>query len=181
MLTKEQIADVEHCVNTHQRRVHITSACRDQGKKARAEWHEACDAWHRIRHIADFMWSSVFLEKLRSSDKEAICDAILFLECDPWYYRSGYLKAKFVQGLKLASLSDRDRSRLRKVIMNVAVGRNRCEFRKYCSLARVVGDQSFLLLIEDKITKYDSSAQSKLIFLLEYLKMHGFRGCGFKL
>jgi hypothetical protein len=102
-------------------------------------------------------------------DPEAIEDAILFLEVDPWYFRSGYLKERLIKGLKAADLDYRDRLRLRNVIWSVAKGKNRREFRNYCSLALKVSTPDFEKMLDDVSTEQDLDSRGKLSYLRRYI------------
>ena len=165
MLTREVIAEVERVENAHHKAINSTFACRNQGPKAWKAWEDATSAWHAQRYPTERLW-------VRASDRQAIDEAILFLEVDPWYFRSGYLKERLIRGLKAAQLTERDRRRLRNVIWNVAGGRNRREYRDYCSLAAVVGDRDLIGLLEDVSPERDQDAKGKFGYLLTYLQQN---------
>jgi hypothetical protein len=69
--------------------------------------------------------------------------AIAFLEADPWFFRSGYEKQKIIQHLKRSPLTERQRTRLARVVLAAIDGhaggvpekRDRIEFRHYGRLA----------------------------------------------
>ncbi len=172
MLTREAIAEVERIENAHHKAIHTTFACRNQGPKAWKAWEDATSAWHAQRYPTERLWEDQFLADLRTSDRQAIDEAILYLEVDPWYFRSGYLKERLIRGLKAADLTERDRRRLRNVIWNVAGGKNRREFRDYCSLAAVVGDEGLIRLLEDVSPERDRDAKGKFGYLLSYLQQN---------
>jgi hypothetical protein len=172
MLTRDDIAQVERIENAHHKAIHSTSACRNQSPQAWKNWLDATSAWHAQRYPTNKLWEDDFLTDLRASDRQAIEESILYLEVDPWYFRSGYLKERLIRGLKVANLSEIDRSRLRNVIWNVAEGRNRREFRNYCSLALVVGDKELIQQLECISPARDQDAKGKFGYLLRYLRQH---------
>jgi hypothetical protein len=172
MLTREAIAEVERIENAHHKEIHSTFSCRNQGPKAWKAWEDATSAWHAQRYSTDKLWDDAFLADLRVSDRQAIDEAILYLEADPWYFRSGYLKERLIRGLKVAKLTQRDRRRLRNVIWNVAGGRNRREYRDYCSLAAVVGDADLIRLLEEVSPERDQDAKGKFGYLRSYLQQN---------
>ena len=135
-------------------------------------WDDATTAWHARTSPTDRLWSDEFLAALRASDRPAIEDAILFLEVDPWYFGSGYLKERLIRGLKSANLTAQDRRRLWNVVWNVTGGRNRREFRNFCSLATIVGDSDLIQLLENVTPERDLSASRKFSYLLAYLRRH---------
>ncbi len=61
--------------------------------------------------------------------------AIAFLEADPWFFRSGYEKQKIIQHLKRSRLTEPQRLRLARVVLQAIDSRDRIEFRHYGRLA----------------------------------------------
>jgi hypothetical protein len=61
--------------------------------------------------------------------------AIVFLEVDPWFFRSGYEKQKIIQHLKRSRLTEPQRMRLARVVLMAIDSRDRIEFRHYGRLA----------------------------------------------
>jgi len=135
-------------------------------------WHEATSAWHAQKYATDFLWSDEFMDDLRKSKPEAIEQAILYLEVDPWYFRSGYLKERLVRKLKAANLSTKNCNRLLKVIWNVARGKNRREFRDYCRLAAVVASEDFRQMLAGVSAENDTEAKGKFTYLRMHLDRH---------
>ncbi len=172
MLTRDDIAQVERIENTHHKAIHSTFSCRNQGPKAWKAWEDATSAWHAQQYPTNKLWEDDFLADLRSSARQAIEESILYLEVDPWYFRAGYLKERLIRGLKAANLTERDRMRLRNVIWNVAAGKNRREYRNYCSLARVIGDADLIRILEDVSPERDQESKGKFGYLLRYLKQN---------
>jgi hypothetical protein len=170
MLTREAINEVQRVENQHHERIHATAARRNESALAWKAWEEAATAWHAQHRATDKLWESGFLADLRASKRPAIEEAILYLEVDPWYFRSGYLKERLIRGLKSAELTERDRRRLWNVVWNAAVGKNRREFRDYCSLAAVVGDADLIRQLEEISPDRDTAAKGKFSYLLDYLR-----------
>ena len=162
MLTREQILDVERLENSHHERIGRTFRQRSESKEAWQAWKDATSEWHQQRYPTDRLWTDTFLRLLRTSDRAAIEDAVLYLEVDPWYFRSGYLKERLIRGLKAASLSEKDRLRLRHVVWNVVRGRNRRELRRYCSLALRVLTPEFEHALDRASVREDRACQGKL-------------------
>ena len=63
-----------------------------------------------------FFENQTFLTALSSGETDAKESAIKFLEFDPYYYRSGYIKSKLLVRLKNIKLSASEVKRLQKVI-----------------------------------------------------------------
>lgn len=172
MLTPGVIREVERTENQHHKRIHAAVACRHQGKKGYQAWQEATSAWHAQRYPTDYLWSDEFMVKLRGSEPDAVEDAIVFLEVDPWYFRSGYLKERLIRGLKAATLTNREVLRLQNVIWNVAAGKNRREFSNYCSLAISIATDDFNRRLANVSPEADRMAFGKFGYLRSHLERH---------
>ena len=110
-----------------------------------ARWENAVRAWKAYSGFGEdtkfyFFESRDFLSALASGDADAKECAIKFLEFDPYYYRSGYIKSKLLVRLKNIKLSASEVKRLQKVICNAIVSQlPKCEFKYYARLLKNVG------------------------------------------
>ena len=133
--------------------VHSTYARRHEGKHSRkirdrkgwTDWHEACE---RCRNSYDDLAFPGGLERamalLKKKDNCIIELSVQFLEADPWFYRSGYLKEDIIRVLRQVPLSMDQRMRLQKVIVaRIQSPNTPREFRWYCRLAPYVSDSNF--------------------------------------
>lgn len=82
-------------------------------------------------------------EQIKAGDPTGAERMIEFLEADPYFFRSGYLKADAAQYLKRVPLTPKQRARLRQVILARVADPDRREFRRYCHLAAAVADPDF--------------------------------------
>ena len=91
-----------------------------------------------------FFENQTFLAALSAGDADAKESSIRFLEFDPYYYRSGYIKSKLLVRLKNIKLSASEVKRLQKVICNAIVSpQPKCEFKYYARLLKNVGTPEF--------------------------------------
>ena len=172
MLTREAINEVERVENLHHKQIHATASRRNESALAWKVWQDTASAWHAQHYPTDKLWEDEFLAELRASKRPAIEDTILYLEVNPWYFRSGYLKERLIRGLKSADLTPRDRRRLWNVVWNAAAGKNRREFRNFCSLATVIGDTDLIRQLEEISPDQDAAAKGKFGYMLAYLRRH---------
>ena len=133
MLTPQLVREVEAAINARHHLVHQTHRSRSDSPEAWERWEKACAEWHANDQPTDFLWENSTREMLLMGDQEVIEDSIVFLEADPWHFRSGYLKERIISGLKRATLSPPAEA-TQQVILKVCLGRNRREFRRYCGL-----------------------------------------------
>ena len=72
------------------------------------------------------------------ADQDAIECAVVYIEADPWVFRSGYFKDRLLPRLRRAALTGTQRARLRLALLAVVDGRERREFRRYSRLANAL-------------------------------------------
>jgi hypothetical protein len=89
-------------------------------------------------------WSRRIHATAREGDPTTIETAVTFLEVDPMFFRSGYIKEEILEHLSRNTLNHDQRRRLQQVILaRVRETKTRREFRRYCRLAPTVSDPSF--------------------------------------
>ncbi len=115
----------------------------------RAAWELAC---RRFRENHDRLAFPGGLARgmagLAAGDPTAVEASIRFLAADPWFFRSGYIKAEILRRLRRAELTPVQVARLRRVILARIAGRDTREFRGYCRLARTIADSEFLAEVD---------------------------------
>ena len=113
-------------------------------------WENSVRAWKEFSGFGYpetkfyFFENQTFLAALSAGDAEAKESAIKFLEFDPYYYRSGYIKSKLLVRLKNIKLSASEVKRLQKAICNAIVSpQPKCEFKYYARLLKNIGTPEF--------------------------------------
>ncbi len=136
---------------------------------ARGEYVEAREAFY----------SSEFLdqvERLRNGDQSAIECAIVFIEIDPWHFRSGYLKQKLARYLRHVPLSDSDAQRLRAGILAALTKGQREDLKEYIRLARVLDTPAFRAALQALATGPDEGTRWRAERMLVGLAARGHGG-----
>jgi hypothetical protein len=129
--------------------IHIAHARRSESPARQQEWRTACRRFHESHDRLAFPGGLARgMSLLAKGDPATIEESIRFLEADPWFFRSGYIKAEIIRHLRRAPLSPAQVGRLQQVILARVAGRDTREFRWYCRLARVVSDANFRREIE---------------------------------
>ena len=117
-------------------------------------WENAVRVWKEYSGFGEdtkfyFFENQTFLTALSSGETDAKESAIKFLEFDPYYYRSGYIKSKLLVRLKHIKLTAFEIRRLQKVICNAIVSRQpKCEFKYYAGLLKNIGTPEFRLKLD---------------------------------
>lgn len=77
-----------------------------------AEYKKAVKELHGHNSIWGLFIDNDAFEKIKNGDKDWISQAILYLEVDPFYFRSGYFKEKLCKALKQAHLDEDEKIRI---------------------------------------------------------------------
>ncbi|WP_077106906.1 hypothetical protein [Agrobacterium sp. DSM 25558] len=91
-------------------------------------------------------------DRLKNGDARGVEMAIEFLEADPWFFRSGYIKANLARFLKHVRLSNHQVRRLEKVLLKIVDERNTQEFRNYCRLACIIATPALIEALKERLT-----------------------------
>lgn len=98
-------------------RIHETFACRNRGKTQKSDWERACQEFHsKYDQLAFPGGYSTAFERIFSGEPEAIETAICFLECRPYFFRSGYMWKEISRKIKRAPLSEQQAERLKIIV-----------------------------------------------------------------
>jgi hypothetical protein len=115
------------------------------GETVRLRWRseEAWELWsqaaQRFHQAIDTAYPPGFwddFERLSKGDVTALESAVAFLEADPWFFRSGYIKGYLIRYINRIELPPGYADRLRRMVLSATEGRQWREFRAYCRLAR---------------------------------------------
>lgn len=115
----------------------------DESDPRTKRWLKAIEAFNAA-------YSRVYPEDLQLVEQGALpaseldtSDILDFLEADPVFFRSGYMKETLLSALKKRTLDKREVQRLRAIIVNVVQKADRREFRRYCRVAAMIHDEHF--------------------------------------
>ena len=104
-------------INELHRRIHETFSRRHTGSKALAEWKDACQQFSAsYDRLAVRGGLAATLQKIQSNDPDAIEIALVFLETHPYFFRSQYIRTKFLRRLKHAELNPDQRKRFEVIL-----------------------------------------------------------------
>jgi hypothetical protein len=96
--------------------IHETNRNRGEGALQRAQWQAACDEFHtRYNGLAFPGGYDGALDRISSGEALAMEAGLCFLECRPYFFRSGYMYKDILRRLKRAPLSELQTSRLRLI------------------------------------------------------------------
>jgi hypothetical protein len=100
------------------KRIHETLRHRYKSKEQTERWETACKEFHARYDLLAFPGGySTAKARIIAGDLVAIEAALCFVECRPYFFRSGYLFKEFLPKLKRADLSQSQSERLKGVLL----------------------------------------------------------------
>jgi hypothetical protein len=130
------------------KRVHETCQRRHVDHSSHEAWQQACKAFHAYRSSLDPLFERAYQEKIYC-DKMLVEFAIGFLEVDPRFFRSGYIKQVILSRIKRSVLCESDQRRLRGVCIDAVNCRGGRAFKYYCRLAAALADDLLIRQLEE--------------------------------
>ncbi len=145
--------------------VHITLQTRS---KDRANWQKACEEFHSYISEIDSLIYKVY-EEDEYSDAELLEFVIAFLEIDPLFFRSGYIKEEMLRKIKRSSLTPKQLSRLLNILHHAVENRGTREFKAYCRLAAVIADKKLIGALETTIRHGKGAQKSRAELMFQHI------------
>ena len=124
-------------INRRHAALNLAVARRRESPGAWQDWERAVAAFHDgFSHELFSLWDPEVLADIRDADGAWRAVALDVLQEDPWFFRSGYLKARLCRALKQAPhLGAADVARIRRILLAVVQSRHREEFVHFQRLA----------------------------------------------
>jgi hypothetical protein len=113
--TEEIIRNAEK-INQLKQRIDESFKLRDKNEQKKKEWQKACKDFHSSYDSLAFPggFSNAY-ERIASGDQQTIEAALCFLECRPYFFRSGYMFKDLIRKMKKAPLDNSQSKRFEKV------------------------------------------------------------------
>lgn len=165
MDTREQIATNAESLRDLNRRIHETFARRGLSNKDRGEWSNACAQFHSNYDLLFYPGGEQRWVAFLARDSSEVETAIAFLEVDPYFFRSGYMKQVMWNRLKSIELTTSQSARLEEVAIQYVHGRIRREFWHMARFVRLRASGDFWLRIDELRSAKESSVQIKAEWL----------------
>lgn len=151
--------------------VHLTFRSRESGRSARDAWSRACHALHtHVSALEPHLRQA--LEDAQYSNAQQIEFVVCFLEVDPLFFRSGYLKEALLTRIKRSELSAHITRRLRAVLVDAVRRRGSREFKYYCRLAARIADDGLRTQLAIFAAEGTSACASRARRMLACIAQH---------
>ena len=136
--------------------------------------HAACAAFHGSYDELAFPGGlKDGLSRLKQLEPQAVQTAVQFLEVDPWFFRSGYIKQEIIRRLKHAPLTRDQFASLRSIVLRSVRAKWAGLARRFATLAPVVDSPEFRQEIEAAAVSTDRSVQIRARQVLHVLRSAG--------
>jgi hypothetical protein len=113
----EEILRNAEIINRLKKRIDETVKYRDKNDNKRKEWEKACADFHSQYNTLAFPGGvSGAYERIVSGEPKAVEAALCFIECRPYFFRSGYMFKELLRKLKKSPLDDGQKERFEKVL-----------------------------------------------------------------
>ena len=109
-------------------------------------------------------------ERLRAGDPTGLESAVQFLEADPIFFRSGYVKQKLIRAIKTPMLTPEYVERLQQVVLAVVDRRYDRDLGSYRNLAWKVYSPYLRARLEQRVSDGTLSIRSRARWMLEELE-----------
>lgn len=170
---KTTAAHIEQCASLIRRlceRIDETFALAPHGP----EHHAACAEFHRqFDELAFPGGLKRGLARLGEDDPDAVAAAILFLEADPMFFRSGYIKETILRRLKHVSLTARQTEALARLVVRSLDRGGRREFHGYARLAGAFDSPVVRQAATERLESKDPEVARRAAEVLHVLKSQG--------
>jgi HEAT repeat protein len=130
------------------------------------------DAASELHDALDLLYDDLenAITKSNLGDPEATAYLVVFLEADPWCFRSGYMKGRVYESLRRAHLDRSLQERLRPVLLNAVDAGYRREFRSSCRLAKQLADPVLTGELRRRlVASPDPHVRRRALWMLAYL------------
>jgi hypothetical protein len=101
------------------------------------------------------------LQALTEQHPEAVEDAICFLEVDPWFFGSGYIKERILHNLKRCSMTETQHERLMQCILRSIDGGSRRVFASYARVAGAHPSNALRMAVESRLASADPEVKRR--------------------
>lgn len=147
--------------------VNINEAYKKRSKDI-SHWKKACEEFHLYVSEIDPFLRRVY------EDSEYTCDeqlefVICFLEVDPIFFRSGYIKEEILRKIKRAKLTKNQMNRLRNILIQAVKDRGSREYKAYCRLAIRIADANLISSLESIFRNNEGALKSRAKLMLQYV------------
>jgi hypothetical protein len=145
---------------------------RDWGERHYREWAEAAELFHAAGAA---MYPDEFEDAMAGlagtpAPAQAAETAIVFLEADPWCFRSGYTKQEILRKLRRHPLTPEQKQRLANALLRYVDVGDRRELLDACKLARHHPTQELRSQLKSRLGSQDGDVARRALLMLNSIR-----------
>lgn len=167
----EAIRRYEAEANALHRSVHEAYRQRDRSPAARARWEAATQAFHEHRTLVSDLLDDCLDHGIEGNAERRLfaCD---FVDCAPFFFRSGYALEALLRRAKSLRLSNREVEILRRLVLRRIERGGRREFRCLCRIIPSIDSPELRAEIEARALAPDPRQRQRALVAASYLPSH---------
>ena len=144
------------------RKYHADPQAKAVIEAARSAYHAAWEAAYPSGFWED-------CRMLRAGNPIGLESAVRFLEADPMFFRSGYVKAWLIRRIKPPMLTPAFAKRLQNVVLSLIDRRDDRDFRAFCRLAHKVDSPDLRVELTRRLTHTEPNVRRRARWVLDAL------------
>ncbi|MDO6589330.1 hypothetical protein DS901_03235 [Loktanella sp. D2R18] len=164
----ELIITCEHELNTLHGALHATLEDREKSASHREKWVRAAKAF-RAYDSPVFELADQCRRFGIKSAPELRAFVFAYIQCDPYFYRSGYILEQLLPKVKQLSLSEFEKGVIQRTILKRIETKALRNFRHLCKLIHYVDDAPFRDALRARANSSDTQMRRRAKFALAYL------------
>ncbi|MBV1904253.1 MAG: hypothetical protein KUG58_11540 [Marinosulfonomonas sp.] len=145
---------------------------RDQSAFARREWQLAAKRFREYRSEVDELVDCCIAQGIED-DNELRRFAFSFVECDPYYFRSGYTLSRLLRKIKWLSLFETEKTMLQNLILKRIDTKALRNFRDICRLIPIIETVGFHSAIASRARSSNPDVKHRAELAASYFPMTG--------
>jgi hypothetical protein len=118
-------------------------------------------------------WLRALLDRLDHGDSGAVLEAIVFLERDPYFFRSGYARERIARRLASVHLTAEQRFRARAIVVRTVDGDLHCPQPGIGRLAHAVADNSLRRELRARLTQSNPTVARRALHVIVNVRHPG--------
>lgn len=152
---------------------------REKSELAWRDWELAAKRFREYRSEVDELLERCLVEGI-ANDSELRIFTFCFVECDPYYHRSGYAMEGLLRKIKKLILTEAEKSLLRGLILKRIDTKALRNFRQICRLIPTIETLGFSNEVVARTRSSDPSVRRRAEFALSFFPSNSkYRGEGF--
>jgi len=139
---------------------------------ATEQWKDEAARFHRTLSRAYPQNLLDALEALKRNESADIGPVLDFLEADPVFYGSGYVKEEALRLLPRVPFSDEHKARLRAILIRAVETNGRREFKRYALIGRHICSEELRSSLERLLDSSETAVARRAQWALNQLPSH---------